>query len=41
MKAISQTLSELIFKDIKVSFDLSADLENSSQDEIKFSFATE
>lgn len=40
MKVISQTLSELIFKDIKINYDLAAALKT-TQDETKFVFATE
>jgi len=39
MKAVAQTLSELIFKDIKISYDLSKALK--SQEELKFVFHTD
>lgn len=41
MKAVAQTLSELVFKDIKVCYDLATALKSSQQDDIKFVFDTD
>lgn len=41
MKAVAQTLSELIFKDIKVCYDLAIALKSSGQEDIKFVFDTD